>query len=232
MIARRSLLAGVALVAVGCKRDREGDGTAPQAGSLPPLTLRDDTPDLMLTYLDERGDFHTTQRVSEIPEGFRSPVRVVVTSRDEGSATPLLYVADCSQKRPDGTYSVASMSRAQWESLAEQKRSQSRPASPVASSQPPPSSVAVGRVVIYGASWCGPCHDAQAFLKARSVAFVYHDIDVEDDARREMSRKLERAGQRGGTIPVIDVAGRIMVGFDPTGLRQALKAAFGDSAAL
>lgn len=233
MIARRWLLAGLASLAA-CKRG--DDGTAPKAGSLPPLTLRDDTPDLLLTYLDERGDFHTAQRPDEVPEAFRNPVRVVVTTRDEGSATSLLYVADLTLKRPDGTYAVISMPRTQWDTLADQKRIPGTKTAqpPATAAQPParPPAAPGGRVILYGASWCGPCHDVQEYLKARGVAFDYHDIDVDDAARKEMNAKVDRAGLRKGPIPVIDVGGRILIGYDPASLGRALKAIAGDSSAL
>jgi hypothetical protein len=40
-----------------------------------------------------------------------------------------------------------------------------------------------------------------------------------------MSRKLEKAGTRGGSIPVIDVGGRVLIGFDPGALDAAVSAA-------
>jgi hypothetical protein len=40
-----------------------------------------------------------------------------------------------------------------------------------------------------------------------------------------MARKLARAGQRGAAIPVIDVGGQILVGFDPRALDDALRRA-------
>jgi glutaredoxin len=213
----------------GCKRETP-EGTAPSARALPPLVLKDDTADLLLTYVDGRGDFHTTERISDIPPEYREAVRVVVTTRDEGVTTDLLYVADLRERSPDGTYKVASMSRAQWEALATRRRAPAAP--PAGSPAPTATPPTAGAVVLYGASWCGPCHDAQAFLKARGVPFVYHDIDLEDEARKEMNRKLDRAGLRKGTIPVLDVKGRMLVGFDPSALQQALKAAFGDRSAL
>src|SRR5947209_3048104 len=40
---------------------------------------------------------------------------------------------------------------------------------------------AAGRVVMYGASWCGPCRTVKAFLTASGVAFQYLDIDQADN---------------------------------------------------
>jgi hypothetical protein len=40
-----------------------------------------------------------------------------------------------------------------------------------------------------------------------------------------MKRKLDRAGMGGASIPVIDVMGRILVGFSPGALDRAVQAA-------
>lgn len=231
------LLAGASIAA--CKRGDPDDGTTPQPNALPPLTLRDDTPDLLLTYLDDRGDFHTTQRIEEIPPAHRNPVRVVVVTREEGASTSLFYVADLTQKRPDGTYVVTSMSRARWEALAEQRRGPAvaAPAPPPASAPPPgPGAPAPApgqaAIIIYGASWCEPCHDAQDHLKRRRIAFTYRDIEADPVAHKEMLEKVERAGARKGPIPVIDVNGRILVGFNPSALDAAIGAAGRDRTAL
>jgi arsenate reductase-like glutaredoxin family protein len=74
--------------------------------------------------------------------------------------------------------------------------------------------------VIYGASWCGPCHQAQAWFKRAGVSFVEHDIEEEPESRAAMQRALEQSGQRNGSIPVIVWRGKVLVGFNP----QALEA--------
>jgi glutaredoxin len=79
-------------------------------------------------------------------------------------------------------------------------------------------------VIIYGASWCHPCHEAADYLKARGVPYVLKDIEADPGASAEMSQKLQRVGRRGGSIPVIDVGGEILIGFNPGALDQALAA--------
>ena len=228
---RRALfaLALVAAFAQGCKKG-DHDGTAPKRAELAALTLRDDTPDLLLTWLDERGNFHTAMTIAEIPTAGRDAVRVVITSRDDGAATDLVYVARLSEKKPDGSYPVATMTRAEWEGLAEKRRAPPIAVVPRASGDAPrvpPPAAAAGKVtvIIYGASWCGPCHDAQKHLQRRGVPFVYKDIEEDSGAQQEMSRKLQRAGARGGGIPIIDVGGRLLMGFDPGALDAAVAAA-------
>ncbi len=71
-------------------------------------------------------------------------------------------------------------------------------------------------VVIYGADWCEPCHIAAAYLERRGIPFVEFDVDQDEDARRAMLATLESAGiARRDTLPVIDVRGTVMTGFNP-----------------
>jgi glutaredoxin len=228
------LLALLAFPQACCKRP-DDDGTRPQATALPPLVLRDDTPDLLLIWIDDHGDGHNAQHAADIPEASRSAVRVIVTTRDEGATSDLVYVADLSKKQPDGSYAVSSLKRSAWEALAEQRRQgHLAPLTPPAPSggaptprhdepAPPTSSLGQSRVIIYGASWCGPCHEAEAHLKQRGVPVEMHDIEREPAAQQEMQRKLAQAGERGGSIPVIDVNGRIFVGYNPAAIDAALR---------
>jgi glutaredoxin len=80
-------------------------------------------------------------------------------------------------------------------------------------------------VIVYGASWCGACHEAVAYLKRRRVPVVEKDIEQDPAAEREMQTKLARAGIHGGSIPVIDVKGKILIGFEPHALEAAVRGA-------
>lgn len=65
------------------------------------------------------------------------------------------------------------------------------------------------QVTIYGASWCAFCHAAKDYLDKLNVKYNYHDVDVEPEAGLEA---VTKSGQRG--IPVIDIDGTIIIGFD------------------
>ncbi len=77
------------------------------------------------------------------------------------------------------------------------------------------------RVVLYGASWCGACQAARAWMRARGVAFVDRDVDRDTCAHEEMTRRLRQAGMTPQGIPVIAVGSRTMVGFSPAALSAA-----------
>src|SRR5262249_35753585 len=77
-------------------------------------------------------------------------------------------------------------------------------------------------VVIYGASWCGPCHQAADYLKARGVLYVLKDIESTPGAREEMVAKCARLGMEPRAIPILDVGGQILVGFNAEKIDRAL----------
>ncbi len=74
-------------------------------------------------------------------------------------------------------------------------------------------------VTIYSAPWCAFCHAAKEYLDKRGVK--YEDKDVEVD-RAYAHESVEKSGQMG--IPVIDINGTIIVGFDRPRIDQALSA--------
>jgi glutaredoxin len=76
--------------------------------------------------------------------------------------------------------------------------------------------------VIYGAEWCSACHQAAKYLRSKGIPYVDRDVEKDPDAAREMQQKLAKSGLREGSIPVIDVRGKVMVGFNPAEIDAAL----------
>jgi glutaredoxin len=223
----------LSLVASGCKQKSTGKPGGPAASGsaagaeLPPLVLRDDTPNLLLTWVDEQGDFHVAEHVADVPEAGRAEVRVVVADRPDGTSDTV-YVADLRSKQADGSYPVKALPRKDWDEIGASKRKTRLEALAPSAAPPPaasgPSSIPAGEVtaIIYGASWCGPCHEAEALLKSLGVKVTKKDIEESAEAEHEMEEKLRRAHRRGGSIPVIDVMGQIFVGFSAGTLRDAV----------
>jgi len=214
-------------------------GAVPKPTELPPLELKEDTANLLLTWIDDKGDFHVVQKPAEVPKEGRDQVRVVVTTREEGTGK-LVYVSNLNEVTPTGAYRVKTMTRAAWDELGAGKRKARlealAPSAVPAAAEPVPGArdaanapkkalVSGISATIYGASWCKPCHDTAKYLKQRGVTVVDKDIDENPVAAAEMRQKLERAGRSGSSIPVIDLMGQILVGFSPMALDQAIEAA-------
>ena len=64
-------------------------------------------------------------------------------------------------------------------------------------------------VIIYTTPTCAFCHMAKEYFKSKSVEFDTKDITLDSDAYQEI---LDKSNQLG--VPVIDIDGTIIVGFD------------------
>jgi len=73
------------------------------------------------------------------------------------------------------------------------------------------------QVKVYSTSTCPYCIRAKQFLKDNQVAFTDVDVSGNEAAADEMVKK---SGQMG--VPVLDIEGEIIVGFDKARIAQAL----------
>ncbi|AXI59903.1 NrdH-redoxin [Pseudomonas kribbensis] len=73
------------------------------------------------------------------------------------------------------------------------------------------------RVVLYATDWCGYCKQTKRFLDQKGIPFKEFDIEKDAEARKA----YEALGGRG--IPLIDVNGTLIRGFDPDDILAALK---------
>jgi glutaredoxin 3 len=73
------------------------------------------------------------------------------------------------------------------------------------------------QVKVYSTPTCPYCIRAKQFLKENNISFL--DIDVVSDsiAAKEM---IDKSGQMG--VPVIEIDGKIIVGFDKGQIKQEL----------
>ena len=76
----------------------------------------------------------------------------------------------------------------------------------------------MAKVIIYTTPECAYCKIAKEFLKQNNVAYEEKDVSVDDAAREEMIAKSNQLG-----VPMIDMDGKIIVGFDKEKLSELLK---------
>ena len=74
------------------------------------------------------------------------------------------------------------------------------------------------KVTVYSTPTCPYCHAAKDFLKENKIAFKDIDVSKDQDAAQQM---IEKSGQMG--VPVLDIDGTIIVGFDKEAIKKALK---------
>ncbi|MGE8100673.1 glutaredoxin family protein [Pseudomonas fluorescens] len=73
------------------------------------------------------------------------------------------------------------------------------------------------RVVLYATDWCGYCKLTRRFLDQKGIP--YREFDIEKDA--EARKAYEALGGRG--IPMLDVNGTLIRGYEPDAILTALK---------
>lgn len=72
-------------------------------------------------------------------------------------------------------------------------------------------------IIIYSTPSCPWCHKAKDYLDSKNVE--YEDVDVSEDTQRAQEM-VEKSGQMG--VPVLDINGKILVGFNPMEIDEAL----------
>lgn len=75
-------------------------------------------------------------------------------------------------------------------------------------------------VIVYSASWCAFCRSAKDYLNKLGVEFTEKDVEKDPKAAEETIEKSKQMG-----IPVLDIDGTIIVGFDRPKIDTALKQA-------
>jgi glutaredoxin-like YruB-family protein len=76
----------------------------------------------------------------------------------------------------------------------------------------------MAKVIVYSTTWCPWCTRVKEFLKQNKIAF--RDVDVGED-RNAAEEMMKKSGQMG--VPVVDIDGKIIVGFNEPEMRKALK---------
>ena len=194
-------------------------------------------PGVVYSWVDDQGRIRMASRAQDVPAARRG--RVVVNDlgkpRRERLEANLALVVDLRRSGPDGplNYSLVDLAALSGEQRNGQAASGPgelgrRAAAALAAAARKLLGVRLERfrpvqVVLYMAPWCGFCKKAAAYLREQGITFRQRDIEKDPGAAAELAGKLERAGLRGGGIPVLDIAGRLVVGFDRTRIERLLE---------
>lgn len=73
-------------------------------------------------------------------------------------------------------------------------------------------------IKVYSTPTCPYCIMAKDFLKQNKIKFQNIDVSRDKKAAEEM---IKKSGQYG--VPVIEIDGKLIIGFDKEALKKALK---------
>ncbi len=192
--------------------------------------INGDTPNVLYTYMDEKGAYQTVEKSDDVPDPFRNDVLVVPLSvpPEKRLAATKVAVADLNSKTKDGFFPVELEDRSRYENAVKLKRkwrlSQVREPMPQynAAQLKGQAPAARDRVVLYGASWCGYCRKVKHLLEQNKVPFVERDIEKDDQAAKEMMASCAADGVQCSGVPVVDWMGQLVLGYDEATLKRLM----------
>ncbi len=76
------------------------------------------------------------------------------------------------------------------------------------------------QVTVYSTSWCAFCHTEMQWLDKLGVPYIAKDIEADESAMEEL--KAKNGGDYQG-VPVTDIAGELILGFDRPKLQAAIE---------
>ena len=172
-----------------------------EAGSAPPpgsdLTSLGPDADTRIyyQYIDSRGSVRFAERLEDVPEAWRDKVGYL-----ELDSPPPMTPADAQRVR-DERYARANPRASAGSSGGDAGRAMDRFGP---------------QVVLYYADWCGYCKRAKRHLDRQGVDYDLRDVD-NPHIKQELFAKTG-----GGGIPVIEIDGRIMKGYNAQRLDEML----------
>ncbi len=73
------------------------------------------------------------------------------------------------------------------------------------------------KIIVYGAEWCAFCHMAMEYFDKIKVKYEYRNVEENPSWGKEAVDKSQQFG-----IPVLDIDGEIIVGFDKPKIDAAI----------
>lgn len=76
------------------------------------------------------------------------------------------------------------------------------------------------KVIIYSTSWCGFCRSEKQYLDTKNIPYIEKDVEKDEAAQKELLQKMNGSFQG---VPVTDIGGDIILGFDRPKIDESLK---------
>lgn len=234
MVALLAILGMAGTELFGCRRTAPA-APAPEAPLGDLEILKDGR--FLFTYVEPSGTFATTDKPEIIPEQSRKMVRVIDPVQTKNKTTTNIYTINVNDLLKSGKAPARPLPREAFETSA---IAQLPPGASSLRAGPPHGSGAgladagvaaavtspPGKpvVTIYGTSWCGACQAARSYFAERKIPFADKDIEQDPAAAAELNAKAAKMGIPTDRVPVLDVRGRLLLGFD----RSRVEALLGD----
>jgi glutaredoxin 3 len=74
------------------------------------------------------------------------------------------------------------------------------------------------KIIVYSTKACPYCVLLKNWLDENKIEYEYNDVGVDQEKAKEM---MDKTGQMG--VPVIDIAGEVIIGFNKGKIESTLK---------
>jgi len=153
----------------------------------------------LFTYVEPAGTFATTDKPEIIPEQSRKMVRVIDPGQTKTKELTDVYTTNVMDLLKSGKATARPLPREAFETAA------------IAQLPPGESSpFAPGRRT----SWCGACRAARQYFAEHKIPFADKDVEQDASAARELAEKAAKMGIPTDRVPILEVRGRLLLGFD------------------
>ncbi|MBN2530704.1 MAG: glutaredoxin family protein [Deltaproteobacteria bacterium] len=179
--------------------------------------ITDNSNKLMFNWF-EGNEAKTAMSVADVPEDARKEVRVQDLSIPPDKRDPeWIFLANLSKKNPKGQYDVRVVPRQKYEA----KRHPEQKATPA-----PDSSVGAASgvsVIMYATAHCPHCKRARRWLLEQKIPYKEVDLEKDESAAAVLAQKGAAQGVPTGGVPMFEINGRLIPGFDPAAIQKAIK---------
>jgi len=210
----------VFLAAVACGEAGSDDGAAAAPSQALPV-VNDARKDLVLSWYGDRGP-EIGSSVADVPQEARSFVRVQDPSIPPEARDPgIVFVADLTRPKADGSYPVHAVKRGDYE----KRQSRLKPEAPVpqaAAAGSAPAAPGGAQVVMYATKTCPVCKSARRWLLDQGIPYVERDVETDRAAAADLAAKGKAQGVSTSGVPIFEIRGRLLPGFDQGAIRAAL----------
>lgn len=76
------------------------------------------------------------------------------------------------------------------------------------------------KVILYSTTWCAFCRTEEQYFQKLGVEYVKKDVEADKEAYEEL---MEKIGGNFQGVPVTDIAGDVVLGFDRHKIDDLLK---------
>ena len=224
---RAETVLALLVLVTACKKNSPLPLPSKARTELPPRKV-DRNSALLFTYVEPNGVFATTDQADKVPEVARQLVRIMGQAKSavQWRNNSNVDVIDLRELLADGQTQPRVMSREAFETgaLAQLPPGDSCPRTgphgpPLREDREPAASQGeLPLVILYCTRWCNACETARQYLASNQIPFTFRDVENDASAARELQQKSSGFGILADRVPILDVRGRLLVGYDGTRL--------------